>query len=74
MDMKIDHHLDKKKNLQENINSLYDHFFNKNIQNHKTIIKYVHGCTRLAQKIIQVKRNQTQRKNISRGKIGKKIA
>ena len=44
MDMRIDYHLDKKKNQAENTNSMYDTMFSKNINNHKIITKYTHNC------------------------------
>ncbi len=63
--MKIDYHLDKKKAQGENITSLYDNLFSKNIHNHKIITKYSHSCGKLMQKIVQIKRAESQRKSLT---------
>ena len=48
--------------------------FSRNIANHKIIAKYLHGCGRLAQRILQIKQRQRpQRRNLSHGKLTKKL-
>ena len=71
--MRIDYHVDKKKGQVENENTLYDVLFGRNIANHKIIIKYAHSCGRLLHKIMQMKRNSVQRRQLSQAKPTKKL-
>ena len=71
--MRIDYHVDKKKGQSENESSLFDVLFGRNIANHKIIIKYTHSCGRLLHKIMQMKRNSVQRRQLSHAKPTKKL-
>lgn len=73
MEVRLDYHLDKKKPQNENIVALYDNLFAKNIANHKIISKYVHSSSKLANKIMQIQRTQSQRRNNSHSRIAKRV-
>ena len=72
MEGRLDCHIDRKRSQSENVVLLYEALFSRNITNHKVISKYRHSCEKLIEKIVQLKKTKSQRRNMSHSKIAKR--
>ena len=54
---KIEINIDKKKTVEQNLDTMFDQLLSKNINNHKTIAKYVYRYSGKALKKMQTRKH-----------------